>query len=38
MYKNNTLLLKNADPHLSFERIVFFLLMKCLASMLMAAD
>jgi hypothetical protein len=35
---NNTLLLKNANHHLSFQQIVIFLLMEGLASMLMAAD
>jgi hypothetical protein len=33
----NTLLLKNAN-HLTFQRVVIFLPMECLASMLMAAD
>jgi hypothetical protein len=34
----NTLLLKNAKPHLSFQRVVRILLMVGLASMLTAAD
>jgi hypothetical protein len=34
----NTSLLKNANHHLSFQRVVIFLLMEGLASMLMAAD
>jgi hypothetical protein len=34
----NTLLLKNANHHLSFQQVVIFLLMEGLASMLMAAD
>jgi hypothetical protein len=32
------LFLKNANHHMSFQRVVIFLLMEGLASMLMAAD
>lgn len=34
----NTLLLKNANDHLSLQQVVIFLLVEGLASMLMAAD
>jgi hypothetical protein len=34
----NTLFAKNANPHLTFQRVVMFLLMESLASMLMAFD
>jgi hypothetical protein len=34
----NTLLLKNANHHLSFQQVVIFLLMDGLASMLMDAE
>jgi hypothetical protein len=34
----NTLLLKNVNHHLSFQRVVIFLLMEGLASMVMATD
>jgi hypothetical protein len=34
----NTFIAKNAKHHLSFQRVVIFLLMEGFASMLMAAD
>ena len=37
-FKNELLKKKNADHHLSFQQVIFFLLMMDLASVLMTVD